>query len=53
MVWITLAAVAVILFLDWALAAACTRHERRRNYEDLDEPDGTHEVTFDADDHPG
>lgn len=49
MVWITLAAVAVILFLDWALAAACTRHDRRQDFEDLDEADGSHEVRFDDD----
>lgn len=50
MVWITLAAVAGILFIDWALAAACDRHERRQSYEDLDEADGTHEVRLHDDD---
>lgn len=49
--WFIIATVAVILLLDWLLAVACSRHDRRQDYEELD--DGTHEVKFDEQEDSG
>ena len=40
--------VVLIMALDWLLAVACSRHDRKQDYEDMD--DGAHEVRFDEQD---